>query len=133
MPRQHENDPIMNDSVHQMSLLVGQLDGRLESLTASVENLNTTWGERERTAVEGRRILHDKVEAMRHDMMKVGADVENLAREVTTVIKPAVETFKTERDQHQGAARLGKRLWLGAVGLSSLFGGGVAELFHRWR
>ena len=129
MPRQHENDPAMNDSVHQMSLLVGELKGELRAVKDVVENLNRTWGERERIAVDGRRAVHEKVDAMSKDLNRFGADMENLSREVITVIKPAVETMKTEREQREGASKLGKGMW---IGLSGIFGGGIAEVLHHF-
>ena len=119
----------MNDSVHQMSLLVGELKGELRAVKDVVENLTRTWGERERIAVDGRRAVHEKVDAMSKDVNRFGAELENLAREVGTVIKPVVETMKTEREQRQGASRIGKTMWIGASGL---FGGSVAEVLHHW-
>jgi hypothetical protein len=132
MPRQHENDPAMTDpSVHHMSLLVGEIKGQLQAVISSMESLNRTWGEREQAATEGRRILHEKVELMRHDVVRMEASVENVSRDVS-VIKPAIEKFRTAKDQQDGAQKLGKRLWIVFIGLAGIAGGGIAEIFHAW-
>ena len=135
------NDPA-NPSVHAMSLLVGEIKGEVRGLTQSIDSLNRVWGEREQVAVEGRRIVHekvdklsaevrDKIEGIRHDLMRVNADMDNMSVEIKTVIKPAVETFKTERSEHIGASKIGKVLYGLAL---TIGGGGTAEIFHRlWK
>jgi len=119
----------MTDSVHQMSLLVGEIKGQVSSLRDSIDNLNLVWGQREQSASEGRRILHDKLETVQNDVARMEASVENATREIS-IIKPAIESFKTARDRQDGAMRLGKRLWLAFIGIAGLAGGAIAELVH---
>src|SRR5258707_14371999 len=109
MPRQRENNPAMN-SVHEMSLLVGKLTGELKGVKESIDGLNRIWGEREHAATEGRRVLHEKFNTMQHDFQRIEATVENVSRDVN-LIKPAVDSFKTERNRHEGAKRLSVKLW----------------------
>lgn len=127
MPKQHQNDPNMNDSTN-LTLLVGELRGEMRSVKASVDNLNYVWGEREKSATDGRRIVHEKVDLLSKDILRIGADVENLTEEIAN-IKPAVQSAEKERTERDGAIKFGKGIW--AVG-AGLFGGTVAELFHRW-
>lgn len=130
----------MGDSIHDMSLLVGTIMGKLEALTSSVEqsnrvveSLDRKWGEREHDAVEGRRRLHDKVEGVILVVHSLKTDIMNVSNELFS-IKPHVETLRNEREQHVGAARLGKRAWIGLIGISGLAGGGFGELIRTfWR
>lgn len=121
----------MNDSVHQMSLLVGSLSGKLESLNESVKNLNEVWGQRESAATEGRRILHEKISTMQHDIQRVEAAVENMVRDIGQTIKPAIESYKSDRDRKDGAERQNKK-FVGVLTLiSGICGGGIEFLVHR--
>lgn len=118
-------------AVHQMSMLVGQLKEAVEGVKMRLDSFDRLGAERENAAVAGRRVLHEKMDSLSHDFVRTEAVVENLSREVATVIKPAVETFQAERNEGVGAARLGKKLWLGGLALASAIGGGVSEVFHR--
>lgn len=122
----------MTDQAIAMGLLVGELRGEMKGVIAAVENLNKTWGEREKDATEGRRLLHQKMDAVVLDSTRTEAVVENLTRTIDE-IKPAIEEFKTQRNEKAGESKLKKRAWAGAVSLSGIFGGGIAELFHYWR
>lgn len=122
----------MNDSVHQMSLLVGEIRGEVKGLKDSIDSLNHMWGERERDAVAGRRLVHEKVDGMRADLSTLQADFHNVSNEVFS-IKPQVETWKTERHERAGARRLGNRMWSAMIALAGLAGGGFAEVLHAWR
>lgn len=123
----------MNDSVHQMSHVVGKLEGKVEALTDSIENLNRVWGQREQVATEGRRLIHEKLEKMSGDLVLFGAEVKSAVSEVKSM-KPHVDTLRNEHQQHLGAARLGKRAWIGLIGVSGLAGGGFGELIRTfWR
>jgi outer membrane murein-binding lipoprotein Lpp len=117
-------------SIHQISAAIGSLQSDVRSLKDSIDALNKIWGQREEAATAGRRIVHDKVDRLSADVVRLSADVENVSEDLTA-IKPAIDDFKTARDQQVGAQKLGKRIWMAFIGIAGLAGGGIAELFHR--
>jgi hypothetical protein len=123
-------------SVHDMSLLVGQLVGELKGLKEVVEGLNRVWGEREAAATDGRRILHAKIETMAHDLQRVEAVVENVSRDISDTIRPAVESFKTDRDREDGAnekaTKISKTFYTVAGLVSGIGGAVLIDLFHKF-
>lgn len=126
----------MNSDVHQMSLLVGTLTGRLDALTKSVESLNELWGQREQAASEGRRVLHEKIGTMAHDLQRVEASVENMVRDISDTIRPAVESFKTDRDREDGAAakasKISKTFFTVAGMCSGVTGAILMDIIHKY-
>jgi outer membrane murein-binding lipoprotein Lpp len=115
--------PGMTDgAIHQVSADIG-------GLKASVEMLMTTWQAQEKSATDGRRSLHDKFDLLSKDVIRLTAEVENLAKDLG-VIKPAIDAFKTARDRQDGAQWMGKLVWGAFLGLAGVAGGFVVEFFH---
>ena len=77
-------------AIHEMSRVVGGLQASVGSLQASIENLNKTWGERERDATAGRRILHSKFDELRDDVTRLSAELENVSKDIT-IIRPSID------------------------------------------
>lgn len=84
-------------------LLVGEMKGKLEALTLSIQNLNHDWGVREESASQGRRIIHGKMDLLSNDVTRLGAEVENLSVDVKD-IKPEVENFRNYKATRDGQA-----------------------------
>lgn len=110
-------------AIHQVSADIG-------GLKTAIEMMTSTWQAQEKSATDGRRSLHDKFDALSKDVVRLTAEVENVSKDINT-IKPAVEAFKSARDQQIGAQRLGKMLWAAFIGLAGIAGAGFAELLHR--
>lgn len=109
-------------AIHQVSAEIG-------GLKAAVEMMTTTWQAQEKSATEGRRSLHDKIEQVSRDVIRLTAEVENVSKDLM-VIKPAIDAFKTARDRQEGAQRMGKMIWVAFIGIAGAVGGLVVELLH---
>jgi outer membrane murein-binding lipoprotein Lpp len=117
----------MTGDIHEVSRLIGGLESSVGSLQKSIESLNTTWGEREKSASEGRRVVHAKVDELRDDVTRLSAEVENVSKDLSA-IKPAIDDFKAARNQQIGAQKLGKVLW----GAFLAAAGGAGYLIGEW-
>lgn len=118
-------------AIHQMSAAVGGLQSDVRGLKDSIDNLNQVWGQRQEEATQGRRIVHEKVDQLRTDFMRLSAEVENVSRDLVE-IKPAIDAFKTARDRQDGAQKLGQRIWIAFIGIAGVAGGVIAELIRRY-
>lgn len=121
--------------LHEMSRVIGGLQN-------AVENMTRIWQAQEISASEGRRLLHDKIEAvrdevrdkletLRSDFSQLSAEVENVSNDLSE-IKPAISEFKDQRQQQIGAKALGVRLWGVIVTGAGLAGYGVHEFVGYW-
>lgn len=117
-------------AVHEMSRILGGLQSDVKAFKDSLDYLNRTWGERERDAVAGRRVLHEKMEEIGKDFTRLEAQVENVSKDLN-VIKPAIDEFKSARDQQDGAQKNGRRTWAAFLAIAGIAAGGAVEVFHR--
>jgi chromosome segregation ATPase len=134
MPRQHENDPHMNQmnngQMHQISAEIG-------ALKASVELMTDMWRRQEEAASSGRKVLHDKLEAVQQT---VGAQISSLSLRVDRVVdsvkgmkdtmakvEPAVKKYEDEKMREEGAKRLGKGLIAALTASAGAIGWGLHE------
>ncbi|SDC06007.1 hypothetical protein SAMN05216337_1001152 [Bradyrhizobium brasilense] len=98
---------------------------KIGALSSSVSSLTSTWQQQEAKASDGRRDLHNKVDALRSEVSNKVAGLEKqvteLGAKVATAIddiadmKPSVEAFNDVKQQAAGARWLGKLLWGAAV------------------
>src|SRR6266516_4137119 len=116
-------------AIHEMSRAVGSLQADVRGMKEALDNLNRVWGERERYATEVRATIHGKLEEVRVDVVRLAAEVENLATDVA-VIKPAIEVFRSARERQLGAQRMGKLIWLAFIGIAGAVGGAVVQFLH---
>lgn len=117
-----------NALINEMNRSIGTLIGTVNGITQSVDSLNRVWGERELAASNGRAAVYAKVEEIRLDLVRYGAEVENVSRDMVDVRK-AIAEYKTERAGREGAQRLGKKIWVGVAGI---VGAGTAEVIHKF-
>lgn len=110
----------MPDSIHEISRLLG-------GLQAEVKNLTDTWRHQDREASEGRKRLHDKVDALASQQGTLANKVEQQTKELAEV-KPAIKRFETERQRREGANSLLKLLWVGIVAFATGLGYVAHEL-----
>ena len=101
-------------AVHEMSRAIG-------SLEASVRSLNERWEERERSAAEGRRVLHAKFDALRDNVSDLASEVSGVTEKLAS-IEPEIKTFEEARLQAIGAQKLGKWIWWVLLGVAGAAG-----------
>lgn len=93
--------------IHQT---LGGLKATVEHLNDTVKGMVTMWTNQEKDAAAGRRILYEKVEALKDSVAALGTRVGSVETKLTE-IKPAVQEFENQREQQKGAMKLGKLLW----------------------
>lgn len=102
-------------AVHEMSRAIG-------SLEASVIELNRKWDERERSASEGRRVLHAKFDSLKDEVTEMATKVVGVETALAS-IEPEIKTFQEARMQAIGAQKLGKWIWWVLMGIAGAAGG----------
>lgn len=101
-------------AVHEMSRVIG-------SLEASVIELNRKWDERERSASEGRRVLHAKFDSLKDEVSEMATKVVGVETALAS-IEPEIKTFQEARLQAIGAQKLGKWIWWVLLGVAGAAG-----------
>ena len=94
--------PIENNSIHGMSLLVGELKGAIEAVTRTVDHLSNNWKMKDDAATKARDALADKVDDLRGDVQDVKIDVHEVKNSVESVQQDVAE-MKNEMDRAQTA------------------------------
>lgn len=105
----------------------GHVREELGALRASVDNLLTTWGEKDRQATEGRRELYRKFDELKDEVRDTSAKLESLARDFLKM-EPAVQRFEIARHRSAGANWALRMVW------SALIAGvgAIAYVLHEW-
>lgn len=124
--------PKRGEQMDDTSLAIGGLQADVRNLSQSIEALNRVWGERETAATDGRRALHEKLDAVCRQVYELEAGVENVSKDITE-IKPAVEEFRNQRQRAIGAKRLGVKLWAALVAGAAVLGWFVHEIVTWFR
>lgn len=124
MPRQHEEDPNMSYAqiqaqLHEMSGSIGRFGGIIETMT-------TVWQHQEAAATSGRKVLHDKIDALTTDVHGLKGQVDDLQKDIVT-IQPSVDAFREQKLRAEGAKRLRKYL----VGVMLTAAGGIGWAIHE--
>lgn len=111
---------------------LGALKAGFEHLNDTVKQMVSMWGNQEKDASAGRRVLHDKMESLKETVTEMGARVASVEKTLVE-IKPAVVEFENQREQQKGAMKLGKLIWTAMLAASGTMGGaigwGAAHLF----
>lgn len=116
-------------TIHQVSAEIGGLKANVENLRKSVETMVSTWQMQEQNATAGRRVIHDKLDLVQKEVTGLSAEVKEISKDFTE-IKPAINEFKSQREQQIGAKKLGARL-VGALTLGAgAVGWGIHEAFN---
>lgn len=118
-----------DEALHQ---LIGKLTEAAENSKNTLQHLMRMWENQEKNASEGRRILHEKVDAMNTSVVALTGRVTSVETTLTKV-QPAVKEFESQREQQKGAMKVGKVIWaamLAACGtMGTAIGYGAAHLF----
>lgn len=116
----------MSDEATQAALR--EMARAIGGLESTVKTLTTTWQNQENSASQGRRELHQKVDALRSDMSAkvdgLRGDMVTMGGQVATAIKdiaemkPVVQAVETVKVQATGVRNVSKWIWWIAVPLS---------------
>jgi outer membrane murein-binding lipoprotein Lpp len=112
-----------NNEIHNMSMVVGGLKNAVETMTK-------IWQQQEMLAGEGRRLVHDKIDAMKDELRSLSSTVKALSEDVAE-IKPEVEAFNADKLRLEGAKSLGTKLWAAMMAMAGALGWGLNE-FLTW-
>lgn len=110
----------MAESMHEASRAIG-------SLEAAVTILTETWARQDREANDGRRRLHDKIDALQSQQEALQKTVERQTAEIAE-LKPAIKRFEEQRHRHEGQKSMIKLIWMAVVA----FAGGLGYLAHEF-
>ncbi len=112
---------------------IGALKEAAENSRRTLEHLMRMWETQEKNASEGRRVLHDKVDAMKDSLVALTNRVTSVENTMAGV-KPAVQEFENQREQQKGAMKLGKLIWAAMLAACGSMGGTIgwfaAHLFQ---
>lgn len=75
-----------NGSIHEMSLLVGELKGAVQAVTRTVEHLNNNWKMKDEEATRGRERLHGEFQELKSvvhgGMSTINVKVDGVVQDV---------------------------------------------------
>lgn len=101
-----------------------EMSGKIGGLTATVDDIKRQWQSQETSATQGRRDLHQKLEAVKAEVSGLRVEIATAAKDITE-IKPDVQEFRNAKQQAKGAEKLGRRLFAAIATLGTLFGGAL--------
>lgn len=108
-----------------------EMSGTIGGLKSTVENMSRMWQTQEASATQGRRDLHQKLEAVKTEVSGLRVEIATAAKDITE-IKPDVQEFRNAKQQAKGAERLGRRLFA-AIGLiGTMIGGALGWAVSNW-
>jgi len=103
---------------------LGALKEAAENTKRTLEHLMRMWETQEKNASEGRRVLHEKVDAMKDSVTALTTRVTSIETTMAGV-KPAVQEFENQREQQKGAMKLGKLIWTGMLAACGSMGAAI--------
>ncbi|UGY14223.1 DUF1515 domain-containing protein [Bradyrhizobium septentrionale] len=109
------------DDTASVNTALLQMAAKIGGLESTVSTLLQTWQRMEEKASEGRKDLHQKVDALRAEMTTMGAQVATATKDIADM-KPTVQAVQNVQVQAAGVRNVSRWLYWVAVGLS---GGGV--------
>lgn len=113
------SDPATEAALREMSRTIGGLE-------STVKTLVSTWQSQEANASQGRRDLHQKVEALSEKVTGLAGKVDAAIKDITE-IKPSVDAFEDAKTQAKGAQKLGRWLFGGVGFLGTALGYALAN------
>ncbi|UGA47082.1 DUF1515 domain-containing protein [Bradyrhizobium quebecense] len=105
------------DETASVNAALLQMAAKIGGLESTVSTLLQTWQRMEEKASEGRKDLHQKVEALRADVTTMGAQISTATKDIAEM-KPTVQAVQTVQVQATGVRNASRWLYWVAVGLS---------------
>ncbi len=75
---------------------------KVGGLASAVETLTTQWRQQDEKASQGRRDLHQKIDALRSDVQRLDGEVKAAIADIA-LMRPTVEAVESAKLQAQGA------------------------------
>lgn len=114
-------------AINQVSAEIGGVKADVKNLQRAIETMTNMWHQQENAASTGRRLLHDKVEAVRTELMDLKRDVLGVTEQFSE-IRPAIDEFQNQRQRQIGAKNVGRYLWSAMLAAA----GGMGWIIHEW-
>ncbi|WP_038381061.1 DUF1515 family protein [Bradyrhizobium elkanii] len=105
------------DETASVNAALLQMAAKIGGLESTVSTLLQTWQRMEEKASEGRKDLHQKVEALRADVTTMGAQISTATKDIAEM-KPTVQAVQNVRVQADGVRNVSRWLYWAAVGLT---------------
>lgn len=104
---------------------------KVGGLASAVETLTTQWRQQDEKASQGRRDLHQKIDALRVDVQKLDGEVKAAISDIA-LMKPTVESVEAAKLQAQGAVTAVR--WTSRAGYWIAIAAtlGVGWVFTNW-
>lgn len=115
------------DETGSVNAALLQMAAKIGGLESTVSTLLQTWQRMEEKASEGRKDLHQKVDALRAEMTTMGAQVATATKDIADM-KPTVQAVQTVQVQATGVRNVSRWLYWVALGLS----GGVGWIITNF-
>lgn len=113
------------DDTASVNAALLQMAAKIGGLESTVSTLLQTWQRQEEKAADGRKDLHQKVDALRAEMTTMGTTMgAQLATAMKDIadMKPTVQAVRTVQVQATGVRNASRWLYWAAVGLSGGIG-----------
>ncbi len=109
----------------------------LGDLEGTVRSLQDQWRRQEEAAAAGRRVLHDKFDAMTiqvHNLTGVAygvqQDLAEIKNEIDEKVMPSINAYALDKSRQSGMVDMGKLIWAGVIGICTLTGFAIHEIFQ---
>lgn len=139
---------MVEHQVQEIRQQVFSLERAIGGLLSSVQTLTSTWARQDQEAGEGRRRLHDKVDALVVKVTELAVRVEHMSGEIATMkpsvarveqlgddveeFRPSLTAFNEQHQQSIGSRKMLALIWAGFIGLVTALTTGMVELLHWW-
>ncbi|UGY23078.1 DUF1515 domain-containing protein [Bradyrhizobium septentrionale] len=105
------------DDTASLNTALLQMAAKIGGLESTVSTLLQTWQRMEEKASEGRKDLHQKVEALRAEVTTMGAQISTATKDIAEM-KPTVQAVQNVRVQADGVRNVSRWIYWAAVALS---------------
>jgi hypothetical protein len=121
----HNGNGVIRGLIAQTAAIGSQV----EAQTVVITEMARLHRELEAGAAQGRRELHNKIDAVKDDVRKAQGDVAQVARDVATM-QPIVSGLAQTRERVIGAGIAAKAMWAVGGGAVTAIAGLVAWVVH---
>ncbi|WP_166295070.1 DUF1515 family protein [Bradyrhizobium sp. 2S1] len=115
------------DDTASVNTALLQMAAKIGGLESTVSTLLQTWQRMEEKASEGRKDLHQKVEALRAEVTTMGAQISTATKDIAEM-KPTVQAVQNVRVQADGVRNVSRWIYWAAVALS----GGIVWVVNNF-
>lgn len=137
---------MVEHQVQEIRQQVYSLERAIGGLLSSVQTLTSTWARQDQEAGEGRRRLHDKVDALVGKVTELAVRVQHMSEEVAAMkpvvaraehigeqveeIRPSLTAFNDQKQQNIGSKKVIALIWTALFTLASTAGAIAVKLIE---